>query len=132
MIDEIELHLHPSWQQRILADLKRTFPNTQFIVSTHSPQVLTTVKPEHIVELIREGNKILAGQIAAPTYGAEAGDVLATVMGVNERPCNNEFVKQLERYMKLVADGEGEAPDAASLRDTLENLSLRDPAPQTA
>ena len=54
LIDEVELHLHPSWQQRILGDLARTFPNTQFIVSTHSPQVLTTVKPECIVELRRE------------------------------------------------------------------------------
>ena len=43
LIDEIELHLHPAWQQRVLADLRRTFPNTQFIVSTHSPQVLTSV-----------------------------------------------------------------------------------------
>ncbi|MYA91701.1 MAG: AAA family ATPase, partial [Synechococcus sp. SB0663_bin_10] len=54
LIDEIELHLHPSWQQRVMVDLTRTFPNTQFIVSTHSPQVLTTVKPEHVVELGRE------------------------------------------------------------------------------
>ena len=45
LIDEIELHLHPAWQQRILSDLMRTFPNAQFIVSTHSPQVLTTVEP---------------------------------------------------------------------------------------
>ena len=45
LIDEVELHLHPSWQQRILNDLRRTFPNAQFIVSTHSPQVLTTVEP---------------------------------------------------------------------------------------
>ena len=53
--------LHPSWQQRILNDLRRTFPNTQFIVSTHSPQVLTTVEPEHIVELVREDSRIVAG-----------------------------------------------------------------------
>ena len=49
LIDEVELHLHPSWQQRILNDLRRTFPNAQFIVSTHSPQVLTTVEPKNIV-----------------------------------------------------------------------------------
>ena len=46
LIDEVEIHLHPSWQQRILNDLRRTFPNAQFIVSTHSPQVLTTIEPE--------------------------------------------------------------------------------------
>ena len=60
LIDEIELHLHPAWQQRILSDLMRTFPNAQFIVSTHSPQVLTTVEPKRIVELYRDGDNIAA------------------------------------------------------------------------
>ena len=54
LVDEVDLHLHPSWQQRILDDLTRTFPHAQFIVSTHSPPVLTTVRPEHILELYRE------------------------------------------------------------------------------
>ena len=130
LIDEIELHLHPSWQQRILTDLTRTFPNTQFIVSTHSPQVLTTVKPEHVVELWREQGGIVAGSAAAPTYGAEAGDVLATVMGVDQRPGgnDNEFVEKLARYTDLVADGKGESRPAVSLREKLDELSPRDPA----
>src|SRR5271157_3467329 len=42
-IDEVDLHLHPSWQQRVIPDLRRTFPNTQLILTTHSPQVATTV-----------------------------------------------------------------------------------------
>ena len=46
MIDEVDLHLHPGWQQTILLDLMRTFPNVQFIVSTHSPQVISSVKPQ--------------------------------------------------------------------------------------
>ena len=40
MIDEVDLHLHPSWQQRVMADLLRTFPQTQFILTTHSPFVV--------------------------------------------------------------------------------------------
>lgn len=40
MIDEVDLHLHPSWQQRVLSDLLRTFSNTQFILTTHSPFVV--------------------------------------------------------------------------------------------
>lgn len=48
MIDEVDLHLHPGWQQSILADLTRTFPNIQFIVSTHSPQIVSTVKPDQL------------------------------------------------------------------------------------
>ena len=128
LIDEVELHLHPSWQQRVLTDLSATFPNTQFIVSTHSPQVLTTVGPEHIVSLQREDGHIVAGQASAATYGAEAGDVLSTVMGVDERPPGNVFVKYLEEYMHLIGHGHGESKDAIHLRKTLENLSPHDPA----
>ena len=125
LIDEIELHLHPKWQQRILADLQRTFPNAQFIVSTHSPQVLTTVEPQRIVELAREGDCIVAGAPAGATYGAEAGDVLSGVMGVKERP-ENEFTKALEQYRHLVSEGKGESEEALALRCKLEKLSPRD------
>ena len=128
LIDEVDLHLHPSWQQRVLPDLMRTFPNAQFIVSTHSPQVLTTVKPEHIVELRREGDGIVAGNAVEPTYGAESGYVLATAMRVSERPpaAHNKFVALLERYNDLVNYGQGKSEEALQLRRRLESLSPRD------
>ena len=122
LIDEVDLHLHPKWQQRVLTDLTKTFPNAQFVVSTHSPQVLTTVRPEHVVALRRENDRIVAGQSAAPTYGAESGDVLFTVMGVDERP-KNEFSEKLGEYMRLVEDGQGECKRALSLRSRIAELS---------
>ena len=131
LIDEIELHLHPSWQQRILADLTRTFPNAQFIVSTHSPQVLTTLHSDQIVTLSREGGRIVAGRAPEPTYGAEAGDVLNVVMGVDERP-PNEFTQTLKRYMRLIGDDQGESGEAKELRRELERWSPHDPALATA
>ncbi|HHY0819055.1 TPA: AAA family ATPase, partial [Klebsiella pneumoniae] len=48
LIDEVELHLHPRWQQKVLNDLTHLFKNVQFIVTTHSPQVLTTIKADSI------------------------------------------------------------------------------------
>ena len=125
LIDEIELHLHPAWQQRILNDLMRTFPKAQFIVSTHSPQVLTTVKPQRIVELYRDGDNIVAGAPKGATYGAEAGDVLSLEMDVSERP-ENEFTKALTQYRSLVSEGRGESEEALKLRRKLEKLSPRD------
>ena len=127
LIDEVELHLHPSWQQRILNDLRQTFPNAQFIVSTHSPQVLTTVKLDHVVELARENGRIVAGSAAGWTYGAEAGDVLSAVMGVNERPVN-DFTEMLARYRSLIRDDKGESDDALALRQELDKRSPDDPA----
>ena len=128
LIDEVDLHLHPSWQQRVLPDLIRTFPNAQFIVSTHSPQVLTTVQPEHIVRLRRDGDNIVAAGTGGPTFGAEAGYALAVEMGVKERPPaqHNEFVDLLEKYNDLVNDGLGKSEAALKLRQQLESLSPRD------
>ena len=129
LIDEIDLHLHPAWQQRVLRDLLRTFPNTQFLVSTHSPQVLTTVKPERIVALSRDNGAVVAEHTAAvATYGAEAGGVLLAVMDVPERPRDNEFVKTLDRYLHLVDDGEGRSENALRLRAELEAMSPYDHA----
>ena len=129
LIDEVDLHLHPSWQQRVLPDLTRTFPNAQFVVSTHSPQVLTTVRPERIVRLFRHDGRIRAGREVGPTYGAEAGGVLEAVMEVRERPGaeHNPFVRKLEEYMRLVDDGRGRCEEAISLRSELEKMSPRDP-----
>lgn len=127
MIDEVDLHLHPEWQQRILGDLRRTFPNTQFIVSTHSPQVLSTVEPSHIVHLRTEDDNIVAEQETGPTFGAKAGDVLTAVMGVEQRP-DNEFRQRLDQYQTLIAQDRGASDEAAALRTRLEALSPHDPA----
>ena len=126
LIDEVDLHLHPAWQQRVLTDLTETFPKAQFVVSTHSPQVLTTVHPEHIVQLYRENGRIAAGRPSAPTYGAEAGAVLSTLMGVGERPAGNDFTKALDEYMELVKDDRGESEQGRTLRRKLEELSPDD------
>lgn len=127
LIDEVDLHLHPRWQQRILTDLLKTFPNAQFIVSTHSPQVLTTVKPEQIVHLARDGADIVAGDTGAATFGAEAGSVLHAVMGAPERPPGNAFAEGLAQYRRLIERGAGESEEAIRLRIAIERLSRRDP-----
>lgn len=132
LIDEIELHLHPSWQQQVLHDLRRTFPNIQFIVSTHSPQVLTTVKPNQIISLHKKGASLIAGQPVTATYGAEAGNVLSLVMGVSERPLNNEFVKRWLEYIDLINNDAGKTDAARDLRRLLEKLSPSDPALELA
>lgn len=126
LIDEVDLHLHPSWQQRILPDLTRTFPKAQFIVTTHSPQVITTVGPEKVVTLVREGSKIVPRGPGWGTYGAEAGGVLTAVMGVEERP-RNEFTETLDQYRELVEDDRGETEEALALRKKLDAWNRRDP-----
>jgi predicted ATP-binding protein involved in virulence len=81
LIDEIELHLHPAWQRRVLASLRSTFPNCQLIVTTHSPQVLSEV-PNEAVVLVEDFQFLRPG---APTAGRDSNAILAEVMGTPER-----------------------------------------------
>jgi predicted ATP-binding protein involved in virulence len=84
MIDELELHLHPLWQRVIIPWLLRTFPNCQFIVSTHSPQVLGEVEAERIrILLTRRGRVSIAIPDAA--YGRDSNFLLASVLGATDR-----------------------------------------------
>lgn len=54
LIDEIDMHLHPKWQRHIVEDLKRTFPKIQFIVTTHSPFIVQSLKADEVINL--DGN----------------------------------------------------------------------------
>ena len=62
LIDEIDLHLHPGWQRHVVSALEATFPNCQFLVSTHSPQVVSHVAPERIWLLERSGCGVTASR----------------------------------------------------------------------
>jgi len=127
LIDEVDLHLHPKWQQRLLIDLMAIFPNTQFIVTTHSPQVLTTIKPEQII-LLEHEKEVIAEQVTS-SYGAESGRLLSEIMEVDERPPAdvNEFTRLLEQYYHLIEHTKGESEDALKIRSRLNELSIDDP-----
>ena len=59
IVDNIDLHLHPKWQRRLMEDLSRCFPATQFIVSTHSPLVAQAAENENLVVLRRQSGEVL-------------------------------------------------------------------------
>ena len=117
LVDEIDLHLHPSWQQRVLRDLMRTFPLTQFIVTTHSPQVLTTV-PSECIRIMQDGKVY---QAPAGTEGAEPGRLLLSALGLQSvRPPENAATKELLAYLALVDQDQWETPEALELRRKLD------------
>jgi predicted ATP-binding protein involved in virulence len=66
MIDEVDMHLHPEWQQLVLQALQDAFPLIQFIVTTHSPQVLTTVKRENIRILTQHPDGLWSASVPRP------------------------------------------------------------------
>lgn len=127
LIDEVELHLHPAWQQTALPSLMEIFPNIQFIVSTHSPQVVTSVKPENLM-ILQDGS---VADVEISTYGAETSPVLEDVFGVSARP-HNEATIALGEYLDLIDEGNGTSEEALALREKLEALMPGDPILATA
>lgn len=129
LIDEVDLHLHPSWQQRVLTDLMQTFRNTQFIVTTHSPQVLSTVKRENIRVIGPDASgEIIAAPPLAMTYGEPSGDVLHSVMMVDPQPPVSEKA-DLQRLTEWVDQGKYQTPEAKQLMQSL-STALGEQHPQ--
>lgn len=96
LIDEIDLHLHPQWQQTILKDLHAIFPKVQFIVSSHAPAVINSISREQI-RILDNGEIYLP---SAQTYGRDANSILREVMKVSERPADiKERMELFNRYM---------------------------------
>ncbi len=120
LIDEVDLHLHPGWQQTILSALREAFGEVQFIVTTHSPQVLSTVRAEciRVIEL-RDARAIIRTP-GEQTRGAPSPDVLAAVMGVDPVPDVPEW-HALRRYHALIEDGEWQSVEAEALRARLDD-----------
>ncbi len=123
MIDEIDLHLHPRWQQRVLHSLRQAFPKIQFIVTTHSPQVLSTVDRTAIRLLSQASDgdfsTIHSETPRLQTQGVSSSDILAQVMGVDPVP-DEEAARQLSEYKALIQQNQQEAESTQSLRQQLE------------
>lgn len=98
LIDEIDLHLHPSWQRRIIDALHKTFPKVQFIFTTHSPSILTNVPKENI--LILDKDKVFTPSVK--TYGRDVNSILREVMHSEIRP--KETSDKLSAFSNAIAD----------------------------
>jgi predicted ATP-binding protein involved in virulence len=89
LIDEIELHLHPAWQRSVVHQLKMTFPNCQFLLSTHSPQVLGDGKDAGIFAITTQSDDANNKEnLIAPLgnlYGADSNRILDEIMGAATR-----------------------------------------------
>lgn len=83
IIDEIENHLHPKMQRRILLDLIKAFPSAKFIISTHSPLIVNSANEANIYVLIQEGKKFSSKLLDLKTSALEANEILENVLGVS-------------------------------------------------
>lgn len=114
LIDELDLHLHPSWQRRIVNDLRRTFPRIQFIVTTHSPQIVASVSRSQIRLL--DHNRLVAEE--PYVEGRDSNEILEDVFGVPSRP--QEVEDEIKALYRLIED-----EDFAGARKQLAGLEER-------
>lgn len=97
LIDEIELHLHPNWQRTIIPKLLGTFPNCQFFITTHSPQVLTEVKEPNSVWITKKNQLPYHPE---QVYGLDSAEILEELMGTATKP--DAITQQLNEISQLI------------------------------
>ena len=118
LIDEVDMFLHPSWQQRVVTGLRQAFPKIQFVLTSHSPQVLTTV-PSECIRIIENGEVHSA---PAGSKGAESSRILKRIFGVDARPQSDENTQLLKAYEQLVYADKWDTQDAIDMRTKLDEI----------
>lgn len=125
MIDEVDMHLHPEWQQVLVGALRKTFPKIQFILTTHSPQVLSSVDYNCIRRYVETelptGEKFIMGlKPDEQTQGVASSDVMAELQNVDPVP-DVEPARWLTEFKGLVAQNALETEEAKQLKKKLVN-----------
>lgn len=118
LIDEIDLHLHPLWQRMVIPKLTEVFSNCQFLISTHSPHVITHVQPENLflLDMTKDGLEYLR---PSNSYGKTVERVLKDLMGLETtRP--DEVRDAIRMIYEQIDSGE-----LAGAKDSIEKLEER-------
>jgi AAA15 family ATPase/GTPase len=90
LVDEIDLHMHPTWQRKIMGFLTDKFPNTQFIVTAHSPLMVQAAAEANIVLLKREGDHVVVENDPIVVKNWSVDQILVSMFGVSARPEDTE------------------------------------------
>ena len=120
MIDELDLHLHPTWQQKIIPDLRKVFPNTQIIATTHSPEIVTTVE-RHQVKILKDYQ---IKECPTPTRGRTSSDIVCDVLGLNDLRPDTKESKTLAALFDAIDNNNLE--EAKRLREELQEWEMFD------
>lgn len=100
MIDEVELHLHPKWQRDVIKQLPAIFRNCQFVITTHSPQVIGEVQARCVRLLSTRERKVVV-DTPAMAFGTDSNWILKVLMGAEDM--NEEVEKELEEVSHLIS-----------------------------
>jgi predicted ATP-binding protein involved in virulence len=115
LIDEVELHLHPKWQRQVLRSLTANFKNCQFVVTTHSPQVIGQMRPEKLRLLHYDESGKVIRSLVTQSFGMDSSWILQNIMGVPARDYETE--QRLSAIYRKI--DEERLNDARNLADAL-------------
>lgn len=101
LIDEIELHLHPKWQRDVIKRLPTIFKSCQFVITTHSPQVIGEVQARCVRILSMKDGRVVS-ETPGMAYGADSNWILNVLMGADEM--NEDVEKDLEEIARLISE----------------------------
>ena len=119
LIDEIENHLHPTWQRRVIPALREHFPGLQIFATSHSPFVVAGLKAGQVHLLHRdERGAITADPNPEDIVGWTADEILRTMMGV-EYPTDDETARHAAELRQLRSEGPRPTPDQEEKRQAL-------------
>jgi predicted ATP-binding protein involved in virulence len=110
LIDEPEIALHPAWQQKIMQIYSHIGENNQFIVATHSAQVISSVPYKNLILLHKKNGQIQPVHLSEPPSGIDVNSILCEIMGAE--PVPQEIIKLHNEY-RLFVETEGEKTEQA-------------------
>lgn len=110
IIDEIESHLHPAWQRKIIGMMMRSFPQAQFIVITHSPQVIGSVDARCVRLLRHDDSGRSVVSIPAATRGIDSNYILEALMDADDR--DPTAARLIDSILHRISVNEFEAAEA--------------------
>lgn len=132
LIDEIDLHLHPRWQVGLIEALKDIFPKLQFVVTTHSPLVITGCEPDEVIRLERRDGEVTQVDTPAPSPRTMTGTELYWNYFALDQLIPNARGQALYDYERLARNGartEEEEARLERLRKKLSDLGLEPDIP---
>lgn len=118
LIDEIENHLHPTWQRRVIHVLQKYFPNVQIVATTHSPFIVAGLKAGQVHLLNRDNNGVVTATTnSEDIVGWTADEILRTMMGVQD-PTDEATAAAARELRQLRSEGPRDTEDAEAARQT--------------
>ncbi len=124
MADEIDLFLHPRWQKNILKVLRKHFPNTQFIVSTHSPLVVDGAESGQVTQLYYEKNRIIVKRNSVDIWAWQYQDILERLFRTRQEfdQYEEKLLPEIKKLQKLEERTEEQERKLAQLTQTCHRL----------